>query len=136
MARHSLRAVAAFGLVALVLASPAHAQSTGWLDPGRASYSGGDRQASYYEASRAAYDQGYREGLKRGDHDGKRAETFRYEDEKTYQRGDKGYRREYGSLDRYRESFRHGYSAGYSAGYERVAPLPAVAESVSAIPRH
>jgi len=128
MALFPIRSAAAAGLLALTFAAPARAQSGGWLDAGRSSYSGAsgaDGQSySYYDSSRAAYDQGYREGVKQGEHDGRKSERYRYEDDKMYQRADKGYRREYGSLERYRQAFRDGYAAGYTSGYERFAPAP------------
>jgi hypothetical protein len=40
-------------------------------------------------------------------------------DEKTYQRADKGYHREYGDRERYRQSFRAGYADGYAEAYRR-----------------
>lgn len=104
------------GIAALAASAPARAQSE-WL--GRAPVSYAEQRSSYYDARQAAYDNGYREGLKEGQKDGRRNETFRYQDEKTYQRADKGYHREFGDLNRYRQSFRGGYSDGYSAAYQR-----------------
>jgi flagellar biosynthesis/type III secretory pathway protein FliH len=118
MKRHMI--VPALGVAALVFTAPAHAQTRGWLDNGR-SYSA-PAQASFYDARRVAYDNGFREGLKEGEKDGRKNERFSYEDEKTFQRADKGYHREYGAVDRYRQSFRTGYAAGYSDGYQRYAP--------------
>ncbi len=113
-----LMLVPALGVAALALTAPVQAQTGGWLDGDRA-YSA---QRSFYDSGRVAYDNGFREGLKQGEKDGKKRDQFRYEDEKTFQRADKGYQREYGSFDRYRQSFRTGYSAGYSEGYQRYAP--------------
>jgi hypothetical protein len=107
-------------LAAFALSAPAQAQTRGWLDNGPA-YSAPDRQ-SYYDARRVAYDSGFREGIKQGEKDARGNRPFRYEDEKTFQRADKGYHREYGTLDRYRQTFRTGYAAGYSDGYRRYAP--------------
>ncbi len=112
--------VPALGVAALALTAPVQAQTRGWLEDGRA-YSA-PAQQSYYDSGRVAYDNGFREGLKQGEKDGRKNDTFRYQDEKTFQRADKGYHREYGSLDRYRQSFRTGYSTGYSEGYQRYAP--------------
>jgi flagellar biosynthesis/type III secretory pathway protein FliH len=112
--------VPALGVAALALTAPVQAQTRGWLEDGRA-YSASAQQ-SYYDSGRVAYDNGFREGLKQGEKDGRKNDAFRYQDEKTFQRADKGYHREYGSLDRYRQSFRTGYSTGYSEGYQRYAP--------------
>jgi hypothetical protein len=108
------------GLAALAVAGTAHAQSVGWLGNDRTAYAEGERQ-SYYDSSRTAYDNGYREGLKTGERDGRRNNRAVYQDERTYQRADNGYHREYGPLERYRQSFRSGFAAGYSEGYDRLA---------------
>jgi flagellar biosynthesis/type III secretory pathway protein FliH len=112
--------VPVLSVAALALTAPVQAQTRGWLGDERA-YSA-PAQQSFYDSGRVAYDNGFREGLKQGEKDGRKNDQFRYQDEKTFQRGDKGYHREYGSLDRYRQSFRTGYSAGYSEGYQRYAP--------------
>jgi hypothetical protein len=111
----------ALGLVALTVALPAHAQSSGWFGDSRPSYGGEPRQ-SYNDSRRVAYDTGYREGLKEGEKDGRHGDAFRFQDEKGYQRADKGFHREYGDVERYRQSFRTGYAAGYSDSYQRFAP--------------
>ena len=118
MKRHLF--IPALGIVGMALAVPAHAQTRGWLDTTQA-YSAPD-QASFYDSQRAAYDNGFREGLKEGEKDGRKNDRFAYQDEKSFQRADKGYHREYGPLDRYRQSFRTGYAAGYSDGYRRYSP--------------
>jgi flagellar biosynthesis/type III secretory pathway protein FliH len=114
--------VPVLGLAALALSTPVRAQSTEWLGSTRVSYAADERQP-YNDARRAAYDNGYREGLKEGDKDGRKNDAFRYEDERTFQRADNGYHREFGELDRYRQSFRSGYAAGYSEAYQRHAPV-------------
>jgi flagellar biosynthesis/type III secretory pathway protein FliH len=106
------------GVVTLAASAPARAQSTGWLGGARPAYANDERQ-SYYDARTTAYDNGFREGVKEGEKDGRRNDPFRYEDEKTFQRADKGYHREFGSMERYRQSFRAGYAAGYSESYGR-----------------
>ena len=111
--------VPVLGLATLAVSAPVRADPTGWLGRiSRPSYDGGERQ-SYNDARRAAYDNGYREGLKEGEKDGRKNEVFRYEDERTFQRADKGYHREFGDVERYRQLFRTGYTAGYSEGYQR-----------------
>jgi flagellar biosynthesis/type III secretory pathway protein FliH len=113
--------VPVLGFAALALAAPARAQSSAWLDHYRPSYSDAQRQ-TYYDARRVAYDNGYREGLKEGEKDARKREARRWQDEKTWQHADKGYRREYGDFERYRQAFRTGYSDGYSEAYNRYAP--------------
>ena len=117
--RSPRRTALTFVLLISTLAFPA-AQTNGWLDNGRSSYS--EQRQSYYDAGRAAYDNGYREGSKQGEKDGRKGQRFDFRDEKTFQRADKGYHREYAPVDRYRQSFRTGYSAGDSEGYQRYAP--------------
>ena len=115
--------VSVVAFAAFAFSASAQAQSRGWLDNSPA-YSAPDRQ-SYYDARRVAYDNGFREGIKQGEKDGRKNRPFAYEEEKTFQRADKGYHREYGTLDRYRQSFRTGYAAGYSDSYQRYAPYSA-----------
>jgi hypothetical protein len=115
-----LLSLAAVALAAVAVSAPAQAQTRDWLNNGSA-YSAPDRQ-SYYDSRRVAYDNGFREGAKQGEKDGRSNRAFAYQDDKTYQRGDKGYHREYGTIDRYRQTFRTGYAAGYSDGYQRYAP--------------
>lgn len=112
--------LSAFALASVALAAPAQAQTRGWLDNNR-SYSAPEQQ-SFYDARRVAYDNGFREGVKQGEKDGRKNKPFAYQDEKTFQRADKGYHREYGTVERYRQTFRTGYAAGYSDGYQRHAP--------------
>jgi hypothetical protein len=112
--------VPALSLAALVLSAPVQAQTGGWLDRYRPSYA--DERQSYYDARRTAYDNGYREGLKEGEKDAKKHEPYRYQDEKSWQHADKGYRREYGDIGRYQQAFRSGYAEGYTQMYQQYSP--------------
>jgi flagellar biosynthesis/type III secretory pathway protein FliH len=112
--------IPALGVAALALTATAQAQTRGWLDDGR-SYSA-PAQQSFYDSGRVAYDNGFREGLKQGEKDGRKNDRFAYQDDNTFRRADKGYHREFGPVDRYRQSFRTGYAAGYNDGYQRYAP--------------
>ena len=120
----ALKQIAAPLTVAVLLAVPAsvlaQADWRGVTDQAtaRARYTDA-APVSYYELRRIAYDQGYREGVKKGENDGRRGERFGFQDEREFQRGDRGYHREYGDRDRYRQIFRDGYAAGYSDGYSR-----------------
>jgi hypothetical protein len=113
MTRLSL--VPILGIAALALATPAHAQFGSVWRNGRAA------QPSY-NGDRAAYDNGFRQGQREGEKDGRQREAFRFDDERSYQRADEGYRSEFGDVNRYRDEFRRGYGAGYSDGYRRYAP--------------
>lgn len=110
---------ATFGVTALGVAAPASAQFARSQSRAAAAYA--DVRASYIEARRAAYDNGYREGLKEGQKEGRQRDEFGYRDERTYQRADKGYHRELGDRERYRQSFRAGYADGYAEAYRRTA---------------
>ena len=113
--------VPALGVVGLVLASPASAQVAGLSDLNRPSYADEARQP-YNESRRVAYDNGYREGVKEGERDARSRNTFDYQDERTWQRADKGYHRSFGDRQRYEQTFRTGFASGYSDAYRRFAP--------------
>ena len=69
--------------------------------------------------SQQAYNEGHQRGLRSGEDDGRRGESFNYADESDYRRADAGYRREYGNQEWYRTEFRRGFEQGYRSGYER-----------------
>jgi hypothetical protein len=118
-----LQTISSLGLAALVAtATPSFAQSRAWTDPVRAAYASDDAPQAYYEARRGAYDNGFREGLKQGEKDGRSRKVFSYQDERTWQRADKGYNRSFGDVNRYRQQFRVGYENGYEQAYRRYAP--------------
>jgi hypothetical protein len=115
---HKRSLVPAVLVLGLAAAAPADAQLSGspsWT------YAEEARQP-YIESRRVAYDNGYREGIKEGERDARGREAFHYQDERTWQRGDKGYHRSYGDRGRYEQSFRTGYVAGYGDGYRRYSP--------------
>ena len=127
--------VPALGAAALTLSTAVHAQQLGNLaDATHPSYSAEARQP-YYEARRVAYDNGYREGLREGERDGRQRSAYRYQDNRTWQRGDKGYNRSYGDMDRYRQQFRAGFSEGYQAGYTRYGQSNGRYNDGRAVPR-
>jgi flagellar biosynthesis/type III secretory pathway protein FliH len=68
-----------------------------------------------------AYDEGYRQGLITGEDHGRRGETFNFSVALAYQRGDIGYRAQFGTRDQYRGDFRVGFEQGYREGYTRHA---------------
>ena len=67
------------------------------------------------------FQEGYSRGVRAGDEDGRRGESFNFNDEADYRRADAGYRSQNGPLDRYRNEFRRGYEQGYRSGYDRYA---------------
>lgn len=122
----ALKQIAASSTIAVLLAVPAsvaaQADWRGVTDQSttRAQYTDA-APVSYYELRRMAHDQGYREGVKAGENDARRGERFGYQDEREFDRADRGYHRSYGDRNRYRQLFRDGYAAGYSDGYGRLA---------------
>src|SRR5262245_55282176 len=64
-----------------------------------------------------AYNEGYTRGVRAGEEDFRRGQSFDFRDEGDYRRADLGYHREYGNIDWYRNDFRRGYEEGYRAGY-------------------
>lgn len=73
----------------------------------------------YTETRRVAYDNGFREGMKEGEKDGRDRDPFEYRDEGDFRKGDAGYHRNFGDVERYRQSFRAGFADGYTQGYRR-----------------
>jgi flagellar biosynthesis/type III secretory pathway protein FliH len=101
----------------------AFAQSPAWRQPSdTARYRSLDDGQSYSGIRRAAYDEGYRDGVRKGEQDGRRGARFAYQDERDFQRADRGYHRSFGDRERYRQIFREGYASGYSDGYSRYSP--------------
>ena len=105
----------------LIAPASAFAQSAPWRLPSSTERyrSANDPQVSYYDARRTAYDEGYRQGVKEGEKDGRKGERFSYQDEREYQRADRGYHRSFGDRERYRQIFRDGYAGGYSEAFRR-----------------
>ena len=108
---------------ALFLSAPVagYAQTPPWALPSATErYArANDGQVSYYDSRRIAYDQGFREGVKEGEKDARRGDRYAYQDEREFQRGDRGYNRNFGDRERYRQTFRDGYANGYSDAYNR-----------------
>lgn len=71
----------------------------------------------YRYSQRVAFDNGYRDGLRAGNHDEWRRDRYGYRDEVMYREGDIGYRREYGPRVDYISSYRRGFEEGYRRGY-------------------
>ena len=106
---------AVFGVSILALGTPASAQF------GRPDYtypSYGDSRAPYSQVRRVAYENGYHEGAKHGERDARQGH-FGYEHERTFRNADKGYHREFGDRELYRQSFRAGYAEGYRLAFDR-----------------
>ena len=103
---------------ALVLlgGAPAAAQTGGWLG-GAPAYSGDDYRAPYQDARRAGYDNGYRDGVRRGEQAARDRKAFNAQLERDYRDATNGYNRSYGDRNRYRDDYRGGFAQGYRDGY-------------------
>jgi hypothetical protein len=100
----------------LVTAGASRAQAQGWINP-VSSYANDDYRASYADAQRAGYENGYRNGLKRGEQAARDGRALDIERERDYRSADGGYNRSYGDRNRYRDSYRGGFAQGYREGY-------------------
>jgi hypothetical protein len=112
-----LRVAAAAALV-MAAAVPARAQAGGWLGA-PAAYANDDYRTSYADARRSAYDNGYRDGVKRGEQASRDRRGLDVERERDYRQADNGYNRSFGDRNRYRDSYRGGFAQGYRDGYNR-----------------
>lgn len=63
------------------------------------------------------YTEGLNRGVRAGEEDSRRRESYNFSDESDYRNADAGYRSQYGSREYYRDEFRRGYEAGYRSGY-------------------
>ena len=71
------------------------------------------------DVEQRAYDNGYRDGIRRGEDDGRRGRAFAYDRHDDWRDGDDGYHRDYGNKDFYRRVFRRGFETGYREGFGR-----------------
>jgi hypothetical protein len=107
------RVLPALALVAALGVAPACA-SGGYVyrnDPYRGGYG--------REIERRAYDNGFRDGIKAGEKDGRRGRSFAFDRHDDWRDGDDGYHRNLGDREFYRRSFREGFRAGYTEAYNR-----------------
>ena len=66
-----------------------------------------------------AYREGYTRGVRAGQEDRRRNQSFAFTDESDFRNGSAGYRPQYGDRLRYRDEFRRGFAEGYRVGYQR-----------------
>jgi hypothetical protein len=122
MISRTLTISAALGAM-LAAAGPARAQSLGW-GTAPAAYANDDFRATFADAQRAAYDNGYRDGLKRGEQAARDRRPLDVERERDYRGAENGYNRSHGDKQRYREGYRGGFAQGYRDGYSRRGAQP------------
>jgi len=84
-------------------------------------YPNGPRNGGYYgrDVSRIAYDNGFRDGARAGERDGRSGRPFSYNRHDDWRDADDGYRREFGNYDFYRRTYRNGFENGYSNSYNQ-----------------
>src|SRR5260370_1252210 len=100
----------AAGLIALglLISAPACA-STGYYYPA---------QRDYRDFERRAYENGFREGVKNGEHDGRDRQSYRIDRDSDYREADERYHRGDGrERDQYRRIFRAAFQQGSEQGY-------------------
>jgi hypothetical protein len=108
----------AAGVLALLgLAAPA--QAVDW----RSIFGRNDDGYRYrrYDPGRVAYDEGFRDGIEKGERDGKKGERYSVRRHGDYRDADDGYRREYGPKYQYQRVYRQGFEQGYRRAYGNYA---------------
>ena len=109
--------VPAVGLM-LAVASPAAAQPRG-IAIAPPAYGRDDYRAPYADAQRTAFDNGYRDGRKRGEQAARDNRPFDVQRERDYRDAEDGYNRSLGDRNRYRDNYRGGFTQGYREGYRQ-----------------
>jgi hypothetical protein len=64
-----------------------------------------------------AFDNGYRDGVEKGDEDARDRDSYDPVRHSRYRSADRGYESRYGSKDAYKNVYRDGFRAGYDDGY-------------------
>ena len=87
-----------------------------------AQYRDGDEdEGGYYRGNAAqarqyGYQSGYRDGLSKGQHEGRENDPYDYQ-EPDWRQGTRGYQRWMGPVDAFQQGYRDGYQNGFRAGY-------------------
>jgi hypothetical protein len=71
------------------------------------------------EIVRMAQQNGYNDGIRRGQEDRSRRRGYEANRSSEYRDGSRGYRSEYGNRDIYRQAYREGFMRGYDEAYRR-----------------
>lgn len=88
-------------------------------DPDRVPRGEDGRYYANWGYADVAFDTGYRDGLGAGSKDYRDRKDYRPEKHDSYEDGDHGYRKSYGSKDQYKEQYRKGYLRGYEDAFNR-----------------
>ena len=81
---------------------------------------GSSTSGSRTSANRAAFDNGYRDGLAKGREDRGDNDSFDPVRHSWYRSADRGYNSRYGTKEQYKLAYRDGFEAGYEQGYGRI----------------
>lgn len=101
----------AVGALALAgLAAPADALDLHVILGGSGRYYGRD-------PGRIAYDEGFRDGVGKGERDGRKGDRFNPWHHGDYRDADDGYHREFGPKYTYQRAYRRGFEAGYRRSF-------------------
>ncbi|HKP84849.1 MAG TPA: hypothetical protein VJZ26_02055 [Blastocatellia bacterium] len=79
----------------------------------------GDNRGGRNDIARIAQQNGYRDGLNKGEEDRSRRRGSNYERDSRYRDALSGYRSEFGNRDYYRQAYREGFRRGYDEAYRR-----------------
>jgi hypothetical protein len=81
------------------------------------------RDDRYYgrDPGRIAYDEGYRDGINKGERDGRKGDRYSLRRHGDYRDADDGYRRQFGPKHYYQRTYRRGFEAGYRRAYASYA---------------
>ena len=81
-------------------------------------------QAPWPSSTSPGFTEGLNRGVRAGEEDARRGQSYNFTDESDFRNADAGYRSQYGPRDRYRDEFRRGYESGYRSGYGRYSRVP------------
>jgi hypothetical protein len=71
----------------------------------------------YRDPGRIAYDEGFRDGVDKGERDGRKGDRFNPWRHGDYRDADDGYHREFGSKYSYQRTYRRAFEAGYRRAF-------------------
>jgi hypothetical protein len=77
----------------------------------------GYRRGSWWGYRDVAFNNGFDDGYRRGLDDARDRDRYDPIGEKWYRKGDRGYHRQYGPRDYYKQQYRDGFRAGYDRGF-------------------
>jgi hypothetical protein len=117
-AMKNFRIIPAAVLAVTALASTACA--TGYASQGPYGSRGGYNDGVYARnIERRAFDNGYREGIRQGERDGRSNRRYDPSRHSEWRDANDGFRREYGDHNLYRRDFRSGFEQGYREAYRQ-----------------